>query len=387
MPGLEVLLIISHVEHYQYKSKLYAYGPYAREIEVWADLFPKVIIASPCKNELPPGDCVPFAHENISIAPQLRCGGERLIDKIFMFLCLPIILFSISRQIYQADAVHARCPGNLGALGVLIAPLFTRYRIAKYAGQWNDYPEESFFTRMQKKLLRSNWWKAPVTVYGNWPNQPDHIIPFFTSVMTDEQMIHASTIAIHKEIHDPIRILFIGRLSKSKNVDVLIKAVSQLIEIDEKCICKIVGTGPEYENLNQLTHEQGLAKVIEFSGGVPFENVINFYEWADILVLASETEGWPKAITEAMAYGLVCIGSNRGLIPQILDEQRGFLVEPGNVDQLFQWLLKIKNDRQLFRLISSYASKWSQKYTLNYLKVQLRQLMINQWDLDEDALQ
>jgi len=380
MPKLEELLIISHVIHYQYRGELYAYGPYAREIEVWAELFPKVTIASPCLKTAPPGDCIPFTHNNISICPQLQYGGERFINKLQLFFALPLITVSLTRLIRRADVVHVRCPGNLGALGIVLTPFFFKhFRIAKYAGQWTDYPGETLSTKIQKKILSSSWWNAPVTVYGEWPNQPDHIIPFFTSVMTEEQMRSASRAAAQKQIHDPLRILFIGRLSKSKNVDVLIRAVKNTIASREKCICKIVGTGPEFDNLTGLVQELNLMDVVDLIGGVPFENIFDYYEWADALILASNTEGWPKALTEGMAYGLICIGSNRGLIPQILTQDRGILVEPGDVDQLTDAIIHIKTNKDWAKNLSANANKWSQLYTLNSLKIHLRELMIQRW--------
>src|SRR5207302_4620384 len=54
------LAVVSHVVHYQKRRALYAYAPYAREVEVWADLFREVVIAAPCRNDVPPGDCAPL---------------------------------------------------------------------------------------------------------------------------------------------------------------------------------------------------------------------------------------------------------------------------------------------------------------------------------------
>ncbi len=55
-------------------------------------------------------------------------------------LLLPPMIWQLIACLRRADAVHVRCPGNLGLLGVLIAPLFSRRLIAKYAGQWTGYP-------------------------------------------------------------------------------------------------------------------------------------------------------------------------------------------------------------------------------------------------------
>ena len=62
------------------------------------------------------------------------------------------------------------------------------------------------------------------------------------------------------------------------------------------------------------------------------------YAAADVLVLASASEGWPKAIVEAMAFGVVCIGNDSGMVPAILSEGRGFTVRPGDSDAV-HWRL------------------------------------------------
>lgn len=85
------LLIVSHVLHYQYEGQLYAYGPYAREIDIWADLFPQVIIAAPCREAPPPGDAVAFTRSNISIAPQPESGGDALLAKAAQVAELPVL--------------------------------------------------------------------------------------------------------------------------------------------------------------------------------------------------------------------------------------------------------------------------------------------------------
>lgn len=203
------LVIISHVIHYEYDARIHAYGPYAREIEIWADLFPHVIIAAPCRSEKPPSDCLPLNRANIEMAPQLERGGNSWQEKILQILSLPVMMFRLSSSMRQADAIQVRCPGNLGMLGVILAPLFSRYRVAKYAGQWNGYPNETFSNRLQRIILSSGWWKSPVLVYGNWPKQPKHIKPFFTSMMSEEQVNHAIEVATTKrQVNHPLRLLY-----------------------------------------------------------------------------------------------------------------------------------------------------------------------------------
>jgi hypothetical protein len=180
----EKLVIVSHVVHYKSAGSFYAYAPYAREINIWADMFEEILIAAPCREQEPPGDCALLEGKNFSIAPQRELGGETLSAKAKLLFSVPIVCWELARAMRQGDAIHVRCPGNLGLLGSIFAPLFSKHLVAKFAGQWNSSPGEPWSNRVQRAVLRSRWWGSPVTVYGRWPGEPRHIIPFFNSVMT-----------------------------------------------------------------------------------------------------------------------------------------------------------------------------------------------------------
>ena len=148
------LLIVSHVVHYKSSDGYYAYSPYAKEIELWADLFADVTIAAPCRLGEPPADTCRIARRNVRVSPQREVGGESLAAKAGIAMALPRMTFDLIRQMWKAEAIHVRCPGNLGLLGVLLAPFFSRCLIAKYAGQWNGYPGEEWTVSLQRRVLR-----------------------------------------------------------------------------------------------------------------------------------------------------------------------------------------------------------------------------------------
>ena len=371
------LVVVSSAIHFRHEGKLYAYGPYAREIEIWADLFDQVTIAAPCRQEAPPGDALAFLHSNIGIAPQPEVGGMTISAKAGALLRLPMLVFQLVRSMLAADAVHVRCPGNLGLLGTLLAPLCSRRRIAKYAGQWQDYPGEGFSVRLQRRILGSWWWRAPVTVYGRWPNQRDHVIPFFTSMMDDAQIERARQAAARARFGRTLRLVFVGRLSEAKNVDVMLDAMKRLRDQGLATKATVVGEGPERGRLEAFASQWGLDVV--FTGGVAFDKVFDAFEQSDVLVLVSETEGWPKAISEAMAFGLVCIGTNRGLVPEMLGEGRGCVCEPRDAQGLADTVAAIAREPEKYIEMRRKAAAYGQRYSIEGLREALRQLMNKSW--------
>jgi len=382
---LQRLLIISHVVHYQHDGLLSAYGPYAREIDMWAGLFPEIVIAAPLRRESRPGDALPFRASNVSMAPQFETGGNRRFSKVVQLAAVPLHLWRLGRAMWDADAIQVRCPGNLGLLGCLLAPCFMKPRAAKYAGQWSNYDGEALTYRLQKTLLRSRWWKAPVLVYGEWSGQPPHIVPFFASIMGEAQMTRARSAELRDWTKRPLEVLFVGRLSEAKNVDVIIRAVAQLQAEGEWVRLRVVGDGPMRAALESLARELEIGDQVIFEGAVPQAKVLNFFEQGDVLVLVSQTEGWPKAIAEAMAFGLVCIGSERGLVPQMLGDGRGLLVEPRDVQALTGALRSVLRNPSRAEEISKRAAAWSQQFTLERFRDALREELESAWKVSLPA--
>ena len=380
------LLIVSHVTHFVWEGGVYAYGPYAREIDIWAELFEEIVIAAPCRSQAPPSDSCRIERGRVRVAPQRELGGESLKEKLALYLATPAICLDLANEMRKAEAIHVRCPGNLGLLGALLAPLFSEFLIAKYAGQWMGFPGEEWTVRLQRAILRSRWWGKPVTVYGDWPGQPKHVISFFTSLLSEAQLAHASRIAETRKFTLPLTVSYSGRLTRSKNVDKLLKSIAAAAEHGVTFRAVIMGDGPEKSSLQQLAGRLGIAANVEFTGGISAEAVLTNLERSDIFVLISETEGWPKALAEAMAFGTVCIGSERGLIPQFLAEGRGIVVPAGDSSALTAALLKIAADPSSCNAMGLAASHWARNYSVEKLRDALRDLMIRSWNLTEGRL-
>jgi glycosyltransferase involved in cell wall biosynthesis len=372
------IVIVTHVVHHHWQEKIYAYGPYARELELWTQLFSSVIVAAPCRSETPPGDSLPVQAANIRIARQREAGGEGFFEKIALLLTLPVMVWSLCKAFYRADAIHVRCPGNLGLLGVLLAPLFSRRLVAKYAGQWSGFPGEAWTVKLQRRILRSRWWRGPVTVYGQPQEASLNVVPLFACAVDERQMDRARAAVAGRTLARARRVVFVGRLTASKNADVLLRALASANAKSASLSLEIIGDGPELASLRALSTELALQDYVCFRGALPGDTVFDCFERADILVLASQTEGWPKALTEAMAFGLVCIGSDRGLIPEML-EGRGIVVPPRNVEALTEALCRVARDPQHFSEVRMRAAAWAQQYTLERLRDALRGLLSERW--------
>ncbi len=379
--GPKRLLIVSHVHHYEHEGRLAAYGPYAREIDIWADLFETVVIAAPLRRAACPGAAVPFTRSNISIWPLRDAGGDTVLAKLGLLPAIPLWALSLARAMRHADAVHVRCPGNLGLIGAAVAPLFSRYLVAKYAGQWNGYDGESIPTRLQRFLLRSSWWRGPVTVYGDWPDQAPHVVPFFTSMMTTAQVDRAVQVAAVKRIGRPLRVLFSGTLETRKRVDALLDAVTLLVAEGVAIELVIVGDGPQGTVLRAKARDLVAGGTVTFVGALPYDESLRWFEWAHALVLPSQhSEGWPKVIAEGMCHGLLCIGVAHGQVPRMLTG-RGVLLPTGTPEEIAGALADMAADPDRHLPAMRAASAWARQFSLDGLRSALAELLASRWQV------
>lgn len=121
--------------------------------------------------------------------------------------------------------------------------------------------------------------------------------------------------------HGPYQLVTVGSLAQLyKGTDVLIEAVARCVRAGFDLTAVIVGDGKYRRNLMAQAERLGMASRIRFLGQVTAgEPVRRILDAADLFVLPSRTEGLPRALIEAMARALPCIGSAVGGIPELLD--------------------------------------------------------------------
>jgi glycosyltransferase involved in cell wall biosynthesis len=216
-------------------------------------------------------------------------------------------------------------------------------------------------------------------VYGEWPDQPDHVVPFFTSMMTAAQVRRAARIAQGKRIAGPLRVLFSGRLVVAKRAAALIEAAALLDRQNVAVEVVVVGDGPLRSELERQVEALRLSSSVRFAGAVPYEEALSWYEWAHCLVLPSRhSEGWPKVVSEAMCHGVVCVAVRHGQIPRMLDG-RGIVLPHGTAGEIADALHRVAADPDAFRPMMADAAAWARGYSLDTLREALSDLLGRSW--------
>lgn len=259
--------------------------------------------------------------------------------------------FAVRRAVQQAvspeDSVILRIPSNLANW---LMPVLQRRR-QQYAVEVVGDPLDVYAPGAVKHPLRGffRWWftnrqvaqcagacaASYVTQYALQRRYP--CAGFTTNISSaelPEQAFASTARALVTDHNSPYRIVTVGSMEQMyKGYDVLIPALSRVNNNGLTAHLTIVGNGRHRPDLEKLARETGQADNVDFRGQLPAGEAVRAeLDQADLFVLPSRSEGLPRAMIEAMARGLPCIGSNAGGIPELLEQEN--MVDPGDVDGL-----------------------------------------------------
>ena len=128
------------------------------------------------------------------------------------------------------------------------------------------------------------------------------------------------------------RILFVGRVTGEKQIDVLLRAVQRLGDLDDVRF-DIVGGGDQRANLERLARELGVDERTTFHGYASDEELKALYSGASVFAIASIAELQSIATMEAMASGLPVVAANAMALPHLVHQGvNGYLFAPGDVE-------------------------------------------------------
>jgi glycosyltransferase involved in cell wall biosynthesis len=164
-------------------------------------------------------------------------------------------------------------------------------------------------------------------------------------------------------------ILVVARISRWKRHDLVLSAFERIAGLEPKVHLVCLGSRdplePEWLNyLQERSHHSPFSNRIHWVGHV--EDVRPWYRAAHMLVLASENEPFGRVLVEAMACGLPVIATKNGGVPEIIRHgKEGFLVLPGNSEEIAEAMLKMLKDQLLRESLGRFAEKRAEYFSLD----------------------
>jgi glycosyltransferase involved in cell wall biosynthesis len=155
-------------------------------------------------------------------------------------------------------------------------------------------------------------------------------------------------------------ILSVSRLVERKGLEFLIRAAPRIILNVPDAHFLIIGSGPQADDLKQLVTALGLDKSISFPGEVASDQLVRFYQAADVFALPcrtmpnGDTEGFGLVFLEANACGCpVVAGAAGGTVEAVINNETGLLVDGTSPNEIASAIVKILRDPELAERLGS----------------------------------
>ncbi|UCF11983.1 MAG: glycosyltransferase [Thermoplasmatales archaeon] len=312
----------------------------------------------------------------------------------YHFSPLPIFQSNKIIKIFKPDVVNVCSPYPIGANTVICAK---KYRIP-IIGSIHILPENMlspFLNSRYYSMMNKYSWKYLVYFFNlvDWATAPTQtganmyidrglktkITPISNGVNTEIFNPNNNGEYLRKKFNIPKEniVLYTGRMSSEKNLDVLVKAIPLVVkEIDAHFL--FCGSGGGYkQKMKKLTEKLHVSGSTTFVDFLDWQDYINIYSLADLFVMPAEAELQSIVTMEAISSGLPAVVVNKGAVPELVSLDNGFLFEPRNSKQLASNIIKILSDKNLRNTMSKNSLELIKNHSMSHVGCQFEKVYVS----------
>jgi 1,2-diacylglycerol 3-alpha-glucosyltransferase len=283
--------------------------------------------------------------------------------------------------VYDADVVHVQTPFTVGTYGLLVSKmgkipsvgsfhtLFTKSTVIKEYGVSNPitrrlfikyaWPYAKFFYGSCTRVVApSNSIKSLLERkgIGNIDVVPNGVdTKRFTPQVKGAKLKHIITGDDSSKL-----VLYMGRVSKEKNIGTMIRAAKVLSQKKKRIKFIIAGTGPAMDYYIKLVHKNRLEKIVKFAGFVSEKELPKYYAAADLLCMPSTFETQGIVSLEAMATGKPVVGADYLALSELIkDGKNGEKFKPLDYKGCAMKIEKVINNLPHYKECTKTAREYS----------------------------
>jgi glycosyltransferase involved in cell wall biosynthesis len=297
---------------------------------------------------------------------------------------LPKHLPQLWREVASADIVHTPIPGEVGGLAMLLAYLAGKRILVRYCGTWNR--SKTLTERLTKRFLEMvAGGRVVVLATGGGPTAPSPAnlaIQWIFSASLTAAKIRQLRPTQARRPHSPVRLVVAMRLEPSKNTSVAIEAVVELRRRGRgtAATLDILGDGSERARLENLCQRLNVGDAVRFHGKVPQAAVVEALTQMDIFCFpSSASEGFPKAVFEALAAGVPVVSTGVSVLDRLIHPGIGRKIDIPDAAHVADAVEDLINDPARFAAIAAQAHENSRRYSIENWRDMIAAALEEQW--------
>ncbi len=227
--------------------------------------------------------------------------------------------------------------------------------------------------KIERIISVSKFTQLQMEKFNNVSSKKFHILP---DTIYENKQINYTDLKLPKGK----MILTVSRLDKSdsyKNIDLLIKAIKDIIKEIPDVFLIIVGDGNDRSRLEGIARESDVSDKIIFTDRVSDDILQAYYKSCDIFILPSTNEGFGIVFLEAMYHSKPCIGANSGGVPEVIsDNITGLLAKPNDQISLTENVIKLlKDDNLRNKMGKAGKERFEREFSFEQFKERLSNIL------------
>lgn len=249
------------------------------------------------------------------------------------------------------DLITVQDPYFLGFLGYLLSlrfnvPLEVQVHGFEKLSGLRAFLAQIALEKSEKIRVVSQRLQNKLIVDFKIPKEKMYVLPVYAQISTPTPLATREVLPLGKEGETTFTFLTVGRLVPVKNIALQIRAFARIAREFPQARLRIVGGGPEQENLQYIADALSLNDRVIFEGEQKEVGV--FYQSADAFLLSSDAEGWGVAVVEAAAHGLPIVMTDVGCAGEFIqNNENGIVIPVGNETALVSAMRRIITDTEL----------------------------------------
>lgn len=356
-------------------------GGFPFQIRALSELFDATTLVVPCSSTQPTSGAISLVGHKLTIAPLTAPLGKGVWRKGQLPFWLAWNGFAMLREILRADTVHTPIPGDIGTIGMMLAAILQKRLLVRYCGNW--FTERSIAERFNKWfMVRFASSRNVMLATGGTAQPPSHFNPhvhwIFSTSLTEKEL---NAYAIYRDLPSgqSIRLITVARQEEGKGIDLVIKSLLPLHEDFSQITLDVVGDGKMLRAYDQLVTTLGLNDRVNFHGKLDHATVIHLLQRADIFCFPTTSEGFPKVVLEALACGLPVVTTRVSVLPQLIGNGCGLLIEEATPIAVAKAVRECLSDAERYRAMSAQAVETAKQYSLERWRDAIGDLLRTAW--------
>jgi glycosyltransferase involved in cell wall biosynthesis len=339
-------------------------GGFPFQMQFLSQLFDSTLLAVPV---LPSGEVkgeLPLSGRNVNVLPLDMPRSSGMFRKILVIPWLIKNGWPILHAVRNADAVHAPIPGDIPTLGMLAAFILHKPLFVRHCGNW-----------AVQRTLAERFWRWFMERYGGGRNvmlatggmtEPPsrynlNLAWIFSTSLTE----HELQMLNEKPKRDSgLRLIIVCRQEVGKGTDLLVRSLPLILEAFPDASLDVVGDGSALPQLKMLASEIGVEQKVSFHGRVGHQQVLELLHRATLFCYPTRSEGFPKAVLEALACGLPVVTTRVSVLTHLISRGCGQLLDEATPNAITQAVKQCLTDEAAYLRMSLAAREVARGYSL-----------------------